>query len=350
MKRFLVWGILAVLSGCAAAGNDAGDFRAVVWNVQTLFDGEKTGFEYADFRGKAGWTEAKYSARLNAIADGIMRIGPEVPDLVGLIEVENLKVLEDLAVGSLAKHRYKWAGFAGAPGSALGVGVLSRHPLSEVKAHSLTSGKETLPRPVLEVRVETPGTAMVFFVCHWKSKTGGDAATEPLRRAAARVINRRLAEIQTEAPEMPVIIMGDLNENHDEFYRRGKKAVTALLPDTHEAAELAASEKSAADFLVITGEKPPEAANFNVPALYSPWGSEMQNGSYYYRGAWETLDHFLLAPSLFDRKGWEFASCGIAGETPFVGAKGTPDRYNPRNGLGLSDHLPLFLLLKNETP
>jgi endonuclease/exonuclease/phosphatase family metal-dependent hydrolase len=234
----------------------------------------------------------------------------------------------------------------------LGIGVVSRFPLTEARAHSITVDKETAPRPVLEVHLEPWGKPLVFFICHWKSKLGGDDATESLRRASARVIQRRLVELQTEKPQVPVIIMGDLNENHDEFYRSNGSSVTALRLDAREAAELAGTSGTQGDFLILSKEKPPNAGYFDssIPVLYTPWENELADGSYYYRNSWETIDHFLLSDGLFDNNGWDFDTCLVLNQPPFTNASGTPNSYNPRTGYGLSDHLPLMLYLKEATP
>jgi hypothetical protein len=162
--------------------------------------------------------------------------------------------------------------------------------------------------------------------------------------------------------------MGDLNENHDEFFRQDGKFISALLPDDPKAAELAAQEaaqkaaqKAAQDdtepegeaewqkdFLILSGEKPPRSRNFSSGiAFYSPWENTLTGGSYSYKNEWETIDHFLLTGVLFDEKGWEFNSEAVIRESPFTAPSGYPDPYNPRNGSGLSDHLPLFLILKD---
>jgi endonuclease/exonuclease/phosphatase family metal-dependent hydrolase len=232
--------------------------------------------------------------------------------------------------------------FANNPGASLGLGVLSRYPLAETRVHSARSGGETVPRPVLEIRIEPGGKPLVFFLCHWKSKLGGD--TEPARRSSARIILRRLQELRLEEPETPVIIMGDLNENYDEFYRQNGTLLSALLPDDPDAAKLAADR--AGESLILSGEKPPLARHFDSPALYSPWGRELEGGSYYYKAAWETIDHFLLNEALFDGTGWDFESCRVINQSPFVNSAGHPDAYTPRTGRGLSDHLPLVLVLR----
>jgi endonuclease/exonuclease/phosphatase family metal-dependent hydrolase len=211
--------------------------------------------------------------------------------------------------------------------------------------------KETAPRPVLELWLQPEDDPLALFVCHWKSKLGGDDATETLRRASARIILRRIREIHSTRPDVPAVIMGDLNENYDEFYRRGGATLSALLPDDPDASDFIGAENAGPanweDFLVLSGEKPPAALNFDssMPAFYSPWGRELQQGSYYYRNEWETIDHFLLSEQFFDQKGWDFDSCQVLTQEPFVNAGGLPNAYNPRSGGGLSDHLPLMLVL-----
>jgi endonuclease/exonuclease/phosphatase family metal-dependent hydrolase len=329
--------------------------------VEALFDGQDDGSEYEEYAAAAGWTKEKYLARLTAIGDAVRNMD-KTPDIFTLVETEKSQILEDLANGPLAKNGYRWTFFGGNPGASLGIGILSRYPFTQTVVHSLSDQGETIPRPVLEVRLDIEGQPLILFLCHWKSKLGGDAQTEALRRSAARIIARRLQEIQAE-DAAPVIVMGDLNENYDEFYRVAQAYITALLPDDPGAAQLALAHARAAltkdavpqpsqtdmpaDFLVISPQKPPYAENFreNIPALYSPWCNELKDGSYNYQNSWETIDHFLLNAPLFDNRGWDFVSAAVLNKEPFVNAKGYPAAYNPKTGNGLSDHLPIMLTL-----
>jgi endonuclease/exonuclease/phosphatase family metal-dependent hydrolase len=349
MKSKLIFflAVILVITGCSfspAAVSDLESFTAVVWNVQALFDGNEDGGEYAEYTEGAGWTPEKYQARALAVSQAVMQMkfSEEVPDLIGLVEVENQRVLDDLSGGVLSKHAYNWTAFANLPGSSLGLGVLSRHPIKSVVAHSITMEKESAPRPVLEIRVEPHDAPLVFLLCHWKSKLGND--TEALRQASARVVQRRLLEIASAEAETPVIVMGDLNENHDEFYRLN--ALCALLPDDKDAAKLVSSGRK--DFLVLSGKKPPQNSSFSgeIEPLYSPWMAELSDGSYYYKGEWETIDHFLLSKALFGSSSWRFSDCWVLNQEPFITAKGTPNTYVPKSGRGLSDHLPLMLHLR----
>ena len=363
---------LAFAAGCVgcntgteekASPKGTASIAIMTWNVQELFDGVDDGTEYDEYRESAGWTQEKYRGRLNVIARAINEM-EQKPDIIALQEIESAVVAEDLAA-ALSARGYRWTHFANIPGMALGVGVLSRFPLIEAKSHSVTVNGDLAPRPMLEVRLNTAadadGSSLALFVCHWKSKLGGDDATESTRRASARIIIRRLRELMETDPDLPVIIMGDLNENYDEFYRRSGTVVSALLPDDPRAAEFTGlygiDEDDAdiaaiigdlqKDFIILSKNKPPAPRYFpaGVVTLYSPWAAELEDGSYYYKNDWETIDHFLLSPQLFNGIGWDFETCQVVNFPPFVSAKGFPMSYNSRTGSGMSDHLPLLLFL-----
>jgi endonuclease/exonuclease/phosphatase family metal-dependent hydrolase len=380
-RNFGLWCALLLLvlaAGCAGCDISGTEEKApekkdsiaiMTWNVQALFDGDENGTEYAEYLESADWNREKYRGRLNVIAkaiDGMERR----PDVIALQEVESEAVIADLAA-AFSGRGYRWTHFANIPEMSLGLGLLSRFPLSEARSHSVIVDGELAPRPMLEARVNTAAgndaaSSVALFVCHWKSKLGGDDATESIRRASARIIVRRLREMAQTEPDLPAIIMGDLNENYDEFYRRNGAAISALLPDDPRAAEFTGlygldngEPETAAiigalqkDYIIISKNKPPEVRYFpdGVVSLYSPWAEELRDGSYYYKNDWETIDHFLLSPQLFDGTGWEFENCEIVNYPPFVSAKGLPVAYNPRTGSGMSDHLPLLLSLKMQSP
>jgi endonuclease/exonuclease/phosphatase family metal-dependent hydrolase len=325
--------------------------RIVTWNVQTLFDGNQAGTEYDEFLNEAGWVEEKFSARITAISQAIGRIAGGAPDLIALEEIENAGCLEALTQGDLSKYGYAWSFFSKNKGASLGLGVLSRFPFMKTMVHGVTWDQQTAPRPVLELWIKPEDTPLVLFVCHWKSKLGDAESTETLRRASARIILRRVREIREDDSGIPMIIMGDLNENHDEFYRGNGKVLSALMPDDPDALAYikakGGTRVSPDDFFILSGEKPPAAEYFESSSgvFYSPWSQDLLNGSYYYKNNWETIDHFLLSPELFDRTGWDYGSCRVLDQEPFVSAKGIPNSYSPRTGIGLSDHLPLMLVL-----
>jgi endonuclease/exonuclease/phosphatase family metal-dependent hydrolase len=325
----------------------------MTWNVHNLFDGLDNGFEYNEFLISSGWSMEKYLGRINTLSAAIARIEP-LPDIIVLQEIESLQVIQDLA-GSVYRG-YVWSHFANNPGAALGLGIMSRFPISDTRIHSITAGSDTTPRPVLETRIQAGQGEFVIFSCHWKSKLGGDDATEGTRRAAARVILRRIREIWNEEPELGILVAGDLNINHDDFYRRSASIICALLPDDPYCAmftgcigadgeEYPGRQK---DFFILSKNKPPVPVYFpqGTIVFYSPWMEELENGTYFFRNKWETIDHFLLSRQFFNNTGWVYKSSQVINYPPFTRADGIPFAYNPRTGSGLSDHLPLLLHLR----
>jgi endonuclease/exonuclease/phosphatase family metal-dependent hydrolase len=364
---FLMLSLLLLAGSCvgscdvytdSAGGKKLSGLSIATWNLQALFDGQDDGVEYEEYSAANGWNNEKYLARLNNFSKAIAGIEKKGPDIIALIEVENSAVLERLGGEYLKDSGYRYSYFTGLPGYSLGLGLLSRYPVTEARSHSSNIRGEILPRPVAEVWLEPEGEAVVIFICHWKSKLGGDADTEALRRDAARVILRRTEAIKLQKPDVPILVLGDLNENYDEFVRQEGELRCALMPDAPEAAKLAGYDKEleaeegeiprlAQDFLVLSTEKPPQSAFFTGAngIFYTPWNTELEKGSYFYGGGWESIDHFLLSAAFFDSAGWEFKNATVIDSEPFVNSKGEPNLYNTRTGSGLSDHLPLLLTL-----
>ena len=376
MKQQTFWVVIFAclfVTGCAGcatpaeeAAGDSNLLALMTWNVHNLFDGEDNGYEYDEFLQSSGWSAEKYQGRINTVTDAIKRIEVQ-PDIIILQEIESLKILEDLSHS--LDSGYSWSHFAGNPGSAIGLGLISRCPLLDVKIHSITIDSDTAPRPVLEARIQAKeisaskksskekrssegdakesasNKSFVIFVCHWKSKIGGDEATESVRRASARVILRRVKELWENEADLGIIIAGDLNQNHDEFYRRNASMICALLPDDLYCAQTSVGIQK--DFIVISKNIPPEPVNFprNTITFYSPWIKELESGSYFYRNNWETIDHFLISPQFFNSTGWRYEKTKIINIAPFANPSGIPSPYNSRTGLGMSDHLPLMLFL-----
>jgi endonuclease/exonuclease/phosphatase family metal-dependent hydrolase len=346
---FWVLAVLLAAAGCTVSETKTekqaagpGALALMTWNVQNLFDGLDNGFEYDEFLNSAGWSTEKYKGRVTAISEAIGSVKP-LPDIIMFQEIESLVILQDIAES--VSGGYEYSHFAKNPGAALGLGILSRFPLAEPKTHSITIGSETTPRPVLEARIQA-GKEFIVFVCHWKSKLGGDDNTESTRRASARVILRRIRELWEEEPDLGIIVAGDLNENYNEFYRRNSAVICALLPDDPFCVQL--TEGVQKDFIVLGKNKPPEPVHFSQETivLFSAWTRDVEKGSYYYKNDWETIDHFLVSGQFFNDTGWIFEKAVPADFPPFTNVYGIPVPYNIRTGAGLSDHLPLLLTLK----
>ena len=345
-KLFLLGALLLGFYGCelfdreTGQADEGGTLTIMTWNLHNFFDASDSGNRYNQFRASAGWSREKYLGRLNTMVAAINKIEP-VPDIIAVQEAGCAQALEDLA-NALSGYRYRH--FANNPGAPIGLGFISRHPIKQAKVHSINIDGIVTPRPVQEIRIKAEGQPLVILNNHWKSKVGGADATEELRKASARVVLRRIRELAKTEPELQVIILGDLNVNHDDFYRRNG-VLCALLPDDPHTAKLAGGLQI--DFIIVSGNKPPVTRYFPEDALsfYTPW-FHTENGSYFFRNSWQTIDNFLLSCSFFGNSGWAFENFIVIDYPPFTNSRGRPAPFNPRTGSGMSDHLPLLLVLR----
>ena len=99
---------------CELEGGKAGKALAsgenqlyvVSWNVQTFFDAQTSGLEYAEFRGsKSIWSQQLYEHRLERLLDAIQQIDA---DILVLQEIENMAVMYDISNGLAGRLRCLW--------------------------------------------------------------------------------------------------------------------------------------------------------------------------------------------------------------------------------------------------
>ena len=311
---------LAVVSSCAAGKPRGAEASLTVmnWNLQTFFDATFDGNEYSAFRNeKAGWTRAKYEARLDRLAEVIRTLDA---DVLVFEELEKEAQLYDIAnrlsgTFNVAK-RYGYACFAGDDGSSIGCAVLSRLPIGEVSVHALdirTAGKQPRMRPLLQVSVFCGSRKLVVFVNHWKSKSGDtDGTSAAWRRQQEDVLARRMGGTLS-AQGGAVLACGDFNMNISEF------------------ADYTGGALSYPTNVLLRGGR-------GLP-VYSPWYDEQgdlrEPGSYYFHDEWERIDHFFLAGDA------ELSAFAARTDGAWATEAGVPVGYQVFSGKGYSDHLPL---------
>ncbi len=124
------------------------------------------------------------------------------PDVVGLVEAINPRVVEELGrrlgmayvMSGCAEHSYQWQ-----------VAVLSRLPIVYTKTHILP---HTLTKPVLEVCVEeTDGRQLTVCVTHLAAAFSQGWGGDGIRRREVR----ELLNIMAARQGTPHVIMGDFN-------------------------------------------------------------------------------------------------------------------------------------------
>ncbi|MCB0771461.1 MAG: endonuclease/exonuclease/phosphatase, partial [Flavobacteriales bacterium] len=185
--------------------------QVVFYNVENLFDtadDPRTNDDDFTPGGRLHWTADRYATKLSHLAQAISWSENELPDLIGLAEVENRSVVEDLAGTSpLDGGHYQAVHFDSPDERGIDVALLVRHGVGEVveerplRVH--LDGDHT--RDVLYARLGSGEGTWHVYVCHWPSRREGPAVSAPKRLEAARTLREHLEEVR--GPGDRVLIM-----------------------------------------------------------------------------------------------------------------------------------------------
>ncbi|MBN2657196.1 MAG: endonuclease/exonuclease/phosphatase family protein [Spirochaetales bacterium] len=307
------------------------------WNVQNLFDDVSDGGEYEEFDPAEGeWTSALFQKRLDRFGEVFDDVLEFRPDIVLLQEMENLNTLEILG-NDVLKGRYPWRVLFEEKDMSVHTAVLSSLPITETARLETGYWGQIRLRPLQEVHFDLQGNEMILFNNHWKSRSGGVAATEAGRISAARILVSRIRNLVRENPDALIVAGGDFNENHDEYKRTGRRYRTALIPLIEDVSE------EWNDSLFLCSDGSDSGLIGERLALYSPWFDSSRAGSYAYKSQWEKIDHFFLWKSFFDGRDYEFLKFDVIREAPLLNEYNYPARWDSGTEEGYSDHLPILL-------
>jgi len=237
------------------------EFSLMSWNVENLFD-----FQSPHPSSPPMPDIDEYKLHIEKVANTILAAG--LPTVVGLQEVENIGVLEDIAEHTaLAVYNYQTVLIEGTDSRGIDVGYLVRGDRADILRewqYIAPEGLTSRPPLLVEVEVTTDtGTATVLVLNnHFTSMSGGEEETEPRRNAQAAWNVTVMEEILAENPEAYLSVIGDLNSYYD-----------AIPIDTLRDAGLAHV------FEVL-----PESERY----------------TYIYQGASQVLDHIMVTPNLMD--------------------------------------------------
>ena len=274
------------------------EITVATFNVENLFDNKDPNPDDPPKPSKA-----VYETKLNRIADVILAMG--APTIIGLQEVENIGILEDLvALDQLADYQYQPALIEGTDPRGIDVGFLVRGDqavIDGVAAYTAPDGLTSRPPLVITTTVNLESGPETLYVLnnHFTSLAAGEAATEPRRTAQAAWNVTVMQQILAADPNAQIVVMGDLNS----FYH-------TLPLDTLQNAGLAHA-------FDIFGED--EALPY----------------TYIFEGKTQSLDHILMTRNLFDRVG-SVEALHINADYPLP----LPDDESPRR---VSDHDPLVV-------
>ena len=329
--------LLCGFSGCAQKTNDH-SISVAFYNCENFFDTvHNPAKEDEEFTpsGKYHYTQRVYEQKVHNIATVIQQMdGADGPAIIGLAEVENNTVLNDLVnQPEIARRNYKYEWFDGPDPRGINVAMLYNPKYFRIlKAEPLhvdltgVQGK-SVTRDVLHVQGILYGDTVHVFVNHWPSRIGGEEVSAPKRAIAAKVNKDAIAAIMKKTPDVKVIVMGDLNDNPTD------NSITTTLGAKSEQSEVAGND------------------------LYDPWINiyKKGEGTEEYRHSWNLFDQVIISGSFLKNKDHKLHYEKAEIFKPdliidhYKGHEGEPHRsFVGTHWInGYSDHFPVILYLSH---
>jgi len=338
MKIKLVLTSLFLLTLLTAhSQKNVNSFLVVSYNVENLFDTiNSPHFDDDEFTptGTKKWTHERYEKKLSDLARVIGSIpGNELPAIIGLAEIENRRVLEDLSAQKvLHEGKYKIVHEDGVDPRGIECALLYRPEKFKYTSHTYvpiedTVDPEYLYRGILHVAGRGPdGSSLHIFMNHWKSRSGGVELTERQRMLSATILRKQLDLLTATEAEFKVILMGDFNDEPT-----NRSIINGL------AAMNKRMNNSQGDL-------------FN---LHYDLHNIQGKGTYSYRGKWNMLDQIMVSYELLNQE--EGLSCTYDSGNIFwkdwmmydserYGSKLPSSTYGgPEYYGGPADHLPIYV-------
>jgi len=309
------------------------------YNLENLFD-TIPGPNDTEFtpEGANKFTSERYWHKQNNMAEVISQIGTEMfpggPAILGVCEIENRSVLEDLIVNpKLKASNYAIVHYDSPDRRGVDVGLIYRPEFFKVTSSrsvflSMPENPNFRTRDQLVVSGLLDGEMIHVIVNHWPSRSGGEKRSMPSRMAAAKLTKSIVDSLQRVDPAAKIVIMGDLNDDPD------SKSIVKGLGAKNESRSLKSGEL------------------FNAMAPLYRDGI----GTLAYRDSWNLFDNIIITQSLINenKSSWVFFKAKVFNK-PFLQQSsgqfaGYPFRTYVGNTFtgGYSDHFPVYIFLIKE--
>ena len=343
MKRLvLMLGI--VLCCCTLSFAQEKPHMVAFYNLENLFDiynDPETHDDEFTPEGVKQWNEIKYQKKLSNVERvmfDMAAIQKDYPIVIGVSEIENRSVLEDLvSQPKLQGANYRICHFDSPDARGVDVAFLYRADVFKLEgSDNIKLEVEELPnfrtRDFVVMWGTIEGEPFYFLVSHWPSRLGGKEASQFKRDACAKQIREIKDALLAKDPNTKVIVMGDFNDDP------GDKSVSECL-----GAKLNPKKLSQGD-------------------MYNPYWQMHKDGygTLVYNDLWNLFDNIVVsdnvinAPSgtlkLWKPKNAKYYGNIFKGEFLFQKEgqyKGYPLRTFVTNNFqnGFSDHFPVYIYI-----
>ncbi|PHR72582.1 MAG: endonuclease [Lutibacter sp.] len=316
------------------------------YNLENLFDtidNPDKKDEYSPILQMKSGKENAYIQKIENAAKVISEIGKEKskksPSIIGVCEIENSEVLDDLLKSDYLKNEgYNYVHVDSPDWRGIDVALIykeSDFSVSDFKAYELkawnSEGYRIKTRSQLLVSGYLDGELIHIIVNHWPSQRGGAKKSEYLRVKSAELNLKIIEDIYFEEPNAKIITLGDFNDNPD------SKSIKKTLRS---------KEKK---------------KNTNDRELYNPFANMYKRGfgSLGFRDNMNLFDQILLTSNFLPKESTDYDSylfykAAIYNPNYLTTRKGRYKGYPFRswsNGNftgGFSDHYPVYIYLIKE--
>ncbi len=282
-----------------------------------------------------------YNKKVHNMARVLSDIGRDTsnnsPAIIGVSEIENVEVLEDVVNDPLLLSKdYGIIHYDSPDRRGIDVGLIYQKRLFQPTSHSThtlmlyddQSRKRIYTRDQLLVSGKLDGENMHFIVNHWPSRRGGEARSRAKRVAAAKLNKRIIDSLQVIDPYAKIITMGDLNDD----------PINASVKDILKAKR--------------------KIKDVKFKGIYNPMIDFYKKGlgSNAYRDSWSLFDQIMLTQPFVEKdyKSFQFYKAGIFNKNYLLNKKGRYKGYPLRSFAdggftdGFSDHFPVYVYLIKE--
>jgi len=206
----------------SAFAQQPGSYKIISYNVENLFDTVASNkYRDKDFSptGKFEWNTQRYKTKLENLSKVVDAACENTPLLfLGVCEVENKKVVKHWLKNPLmAKHHLNAIHFNSMDPRGISVALLYNKKLFKPKVKEAihprfdfdTSYKA---RNILYVKGYFGKEEIHVFINHWSTRKGGAEKSDSRRVETAKLLRKKIDEIQASNTNAKIIVMGDFND------------------------------------------------------------------------------------------------------------------------------------------
>ncbi len=222
MKRLLFSGLFLVV---LLAGFAQKPHKVMFYNFENLFDTindpEILDEEFTPEGAKA-WNSFKYNKKLKnleRVLFDIAAIDRDYPAVVGISEVENRSVLEDvIAQPKLRPANYRIVHYDSPDRRGVDVAFFYRPDVFKLEGSAkipftMENQGSFRTRDIVTMWGTIEGEPFYFMVAHWPSRLGGKGPSAHMRRRAADIMRHAADSVRKANPAVKVAMMGDFNDD-----------------------------------------------------------------------------------------------------------------------------------------